>query len=61
MNQGLSYFFCMMIEGSGSGSIPLVDPDPGGLKTCGSDGSGFGSATLLYSRLDRIKVINLEL
>ncbi len=38
----------MMIEGSGSGvgsgSFRLVDPDPGGPKTCGSGGSG--SATL---------------
>jgi len=24
-----------------------VDPDPGGPKTCGSGGSGFGSGTLL--------------
>ncbi len=24
-NQGSSYYFCMMIEGSGSGSIPLTD------------------------------------
>jgi hypothetical protein len=29
-----------MIEGSGSGSIPLMYPDPGGPKTCGSGGSG---------------------
>jgi hypothetical protein len=40
-----------MIEGSGS--IPLTrgseDPDPGGPKTYGSDGSGFGSAPLLLS------------
>ncbi len=38
-NQGLSYYFCLMIEGSGSGSIPLTngpDPDPGGPKTRGS-------------------------
>jgi hypothetical protein len=27
------------------------DPDPGGPKTCGSVGSGFGSATLLLSVL----------
>jgi hypothetical protein len=40
-NEGFSYYFCMMIEGSGSRSIPpLVDPDPGGPKTCGSGGSG---------------------
>ncbi len=24
-NQGLSYYFCLMIEGSGSGSIPLTN------------------------------------
>jgi hypothetical protein len=34
----------MMIEGSGSGagsgSYLLMDPDPGGPKTCGSGGSG---------------------
>jgi len=24
MNEGFSYYFCMMIEGSGSGSIPLT-------------------------------------
>ncbi len=28
-NQGFSYYICLMIEGSGSGSIP---PDPGGQK-----------------------------
>jgi hypothetical protein len=34
-----------MIEGSGSGSIPLtMDPDPGNPKTCGS---GSESATLV--------------
>ncbi len=50
-NQGFSYYFCMMIEGSGSRAGPdpytylwLVDPD--GPKTCRSGGSGFGSATL---------------
>jgi hypothetical protein len=31
MNQGFSHNFCMIIEGSGSGSM-----DPGGLKTYGS-------------------------
>jgi hypothetical protein len=41
-NQGFSYYFSMTIEGSGSGSMWLVDPDPGGPKTCGS-----GSGTLL--------------
>ncbi len=48
--QGFSYYFCMIIEGSGSragsGSIRLwlVDPDPGGQKTRGS-GSVFGSGS----------------
>ena len=28
MNQGFSYYFCMMIEGFGSGFIPPVDQDP---------------------------------
>jgi hypothetical protein len=36
MNQGFSSYFCLLIEGSGSGSIPLtnMDPnsDPGGQK-----------------------------
>jgi hypothetical protein len=55
-NQGFSNYVCM-IEWSGSragsGSIPLVDPDPdtGSTKTCESVGSGSrfgsGSATLL--------------
>ncbi len=49
MNQGFSYYFPMMIEGSGSGYVPLwlmdTDPDPGGPKTYGC----YGSATLLYS------------
>jgi hypothetical protein len=42
-NQGFSYYFCLVIEGSESGSIPLTndpDPDPGGPKTCGSGGFG---------------------
>ncbi len=43
-NQGFSYYFCLMIEGSGSGIIPYLwlmdpNPDPGGPKT-------YGSATL---------------
>ncbi len=52
-NQGFSYYFCLVIAGSGaeSGSVPLImdtDPDTGGPKTCGTggSGSGFGSATL---------------
>ncbi len=43
-NQGFSYYFCMMVEGSGTGSIP---PDPGRPKTCGS-GFGSGSATATW-------------
>jgi hypothetical protein len=45
-NQGFSYYFCLMIEGSGSGSIPLTngsDPDQGAPKTYGSNGSGSAS------------------
>ncbi len=45
----LRYFFCLVIKGSESGSIPrLVDLDLVGPKTWGSDGSGngFRSATL---------------
>jgi hypothetical protein len=34
-NQGFFYYFCLVIEGSGSGSIPLTN------------GSRFGSATLV--------------
>jgi hypothetical protein len=49
-NQGFSYYYCMLIEGSGSesGSIPLTSgagPGSGSPKTCGSGGSG--SATLV--------------
>jgi hypothetical protein len=42
-NQGFSYYFCMMVKGY----LWLMDSDPdrGGSKTYGSDGSGF--ATLL--------------
>jgi hypothetical protein len=36
-NQGFSYYFCLMIEGSGFGFVPLTN--------------GFGSATLLFSDL----------
>jgi hypothetical protein len=30
MNQGFSYYFCMMIEESGSGSIPLTSGSASG-------------------------------
>jgi hypothetical protein len=49
-NQGFSYYFCLMIEGSGS--IPLTSGYGSGRpkKPCGSCGSGsgfgFGSGTL---------------
>ncbi len=29
-NQGFSYYFCLAMEGSGAGSIPIWVPDPGG-------------------------------
>ena len=49
-NQGFSYYFCMMMEGSGSGSIPLTGgSDPGDPKTCGS-GSGTLGQTLYSTR-----------
>ncbi len=38
-NQGFSYYFCMMIEDTDPEPDPylwLMDPDPGGPKTCGS-------------------------
>ncbi len=49
--QGFPYYFCMMIEGPGSGSragsIPLTSGSgSGSQKTRGSGGSGFGSGTL---------------
>jgi hypothetical protein len=48
-NQGFSYYFCLMMEGSVSGSVQIwMDPDPGGPITYGSYcfGSGSGSTTL---------------
>jgi|688.fasta_scaffold235933_3 hypothetical protein len=45
MNQVFSYYFCLIIEESGSDPyLVQIDPDPGGPKTYGS-----GSATLLIS------------
>ena len=39
-NQGFSYYFCLITEGSGAGSVLMdSDLDPGGPKTYGSDGS----------------------
>ncbi len=49
-NQGFSYYFCLLIEGSGSGSIPLTNgsgSDPGGPKACGSGTLG-GSIHFLF-------------
>ncbi len=47
-NQGFPYYFFMMIEGFGSGSIHLTTGSGSGRhKTCGSGGSG--SATLVSS------------
>jgi hypothetical protein len=53
-----------MIEGSGSGSIPyllLMEPDPGGPKTLGSGGSGFGSgyATLVTTEYLPMRALSL--
>ncbi len=42
-NQGFSYYFCMMTEGSGSVKWIRIREAQ---KTCGSGGSGFGSKTL---------------
>jgi hypothetical protein len=42
-NQGFSYYFCMIIEGSGSGSIPLTS------------GSGSGRPKNMWSRWIRIR------
>jgi hypothetical protein len=47
-NQGFSYYFCMMIEGSGSGFIPL---------TSGS-GSGSGRPKNMWIRWIRIRIRN---
>ncbi len=43
--QGFSYYICLMIEGSGSGSIPLTNGSGSGPKTFGSGGFGFGSGS----------------
>jgi hypothetical protein len=55
---GLSYYFCLMIEGSRSGPIPLTTRSgsrSGRPKTCGSGGSGSGfgsgSGTLLPKKV----------
>ncbi len=39
-NQGFSYYFNLMIKGTGSG---LMDPVPRGPKTCATGGSGSGT------------------
>ncbi len=48
-NQGFSYYFCMMIEGSGSGSIPLTN------------GSGSGRPKNMWIRWIRIRICNTGL
>ncbi len=51
-NQGFSYYFCMMIEGSGS--IPLISGSgPEGPKTCGSGGSGSATLPLTHRNVHR--------
>jgi hypothetical protein len=72
MNQGFSYDFCMIIEGSGSragsGSIPLTSGSGSGSgrdKIRGSSGSGSGcgsgSATLVKTEYGKCKYINLKM
>ncbi len=40
-NKGFSYFFTLVLEGSGSGSVQVIaNPGPGGPKIYGSHGSG---------------------
>jgi hypothetical protein len=39
-NQGFSYFLYLLMEGSGSGSIQMMDLDPGGPKTYCTDPAG---------------------
>jgi hypothetical protein len=50
-NQGFSYYFCYMIEGSRS--LWLIGPNPGGPKTSGSGGSGSRLRTLLTTTCER--------
>jgi hypothetical protein len=50
-NQGFSYYFCMMIEGSG----------PGGQKTCGSGGSGSGTLSPCFLKYGFKKFCFFEL
>jgi hypothetical protein len=47
-NKGFSYYFCMMIEGSGSGSIPLTS------------GSGSWRPKNMWIRWIRIRIRNTE-
>jgi hypothetical protein len=48
-NQGFAYFFCFMIEGIGSGSVPLTN------------GSGFGSRRPKSICIRRIRIHNIVL
>jgi hypothetical protein len=53
-----SYYFCLMMEGSGSRSIPLTNgPDPRGPKTWGS-GFGSGALPLTLQKLNLLEILN---
>ncbi len=55
-NQGFSYYFCLMIEGSGfMRYLWFMDPDPGGPKTYGSDGSGSATLAIRYKKIEFLK------
>jgi hypothetical protein len=67
-NQGFSYYFCMMIEGFGSGSIPLTsvaDPrvfgPPGSGSTSQRYGSGSGSCSGSGSFYHHSKIVRKTL
>jgi hypothetical protein len=46
-NQGFSFYICLIIEGSGSGSIPLTNGSGSGRPETRGSGSEFGSGTLV--------------
>ncbi len=65
-NQGFSYYFCMMIEGSGSGSrfgsIPLTNGFGSGRpKKCGSGGSESVCGSIRNTGYDAVKVKMLQI